>query len=169
MNTRKHPELYKQKEIWFLCCDSDRQLAHFLKISTTVNTPAHIFCRSWTQCSYKRKQIFNSHFKEELSISWPTNKSGVDSGHISAWHFPSNYYQIPMEGLHKLFLSERNLIVHSFMAAAVFWKIDVSGLKFFFISYVCNSVIPLATDATIPVCTFDKTWSWHAEQYQKGL
>lgn len=36
----------------------------------------------------------------------------------------------------QVFLSERNLIVHSFMAAAVFWKIDVSGLKFF-IYFIC--------------------------------
>lgn len=42
MNPSKHPELYnQQKEISFLWCDSDWELALFLNISTTVNTPAH--------------------------------------------------------------------------------------------------------------------------------
>lgn len=55
------------------------------------------------------------------------------------------------------------------MAAAMFWKIHISGVKKLIISYVCNSLIPLATDATITDCTFDKAGSMHTEQYQKSL
>lgn len=42
------------------------------------------------------------------------------------------------------------------MADAVFWKIYVSGVKNLIISYVCNFLISLATDATITDYTFDK-------------
>lgn len=66
-----------------------------------------LFGRNWTQCSHKRNQIFLSHYKEEFSISWPTNRSGANSAWISAWHFPSNYYQITMEGLCNIFVWEK--------------------------------------------------------------
>lgn len=66
-----------------------------------------LFCRSWTQCSHKWNQIFPSHFKKELSISWPTNRSGADSACISECHLPSNYDQIALEGLHKFFVWEK--------------------------------------------------------------
>lgn len=42
------------------------------------------------------------------------------------------------------------------MADSVFWKIHISGVKNLIISYVCNFLISLATDATVTDRTFAK-------------
>lgn len=137
MNPRKHPELYnQQKEISFLCCDSDWELAHFLKISPIIKTPAH-------NTILQKLNTMQSQKKSNFTFIFQGGTHGLQIGQVQTLpaFLQGISHQIIIKSLWKVyrsFLSDRTLIFHPL------WQLLCSG-KYMFLEWKILSFHMFAT------------------------